>query len=124
MGKIIGIDLGTTNSCVSVLEGGKPKVIENAEGDRVREEKQQRPPGHGTPVVEDLGDMDDAGALFPFSPVIERIKITEDRLGNEPYRAELQRGLRWDDPAIGIEWPVQPSIVSARDRSFALIDAS
>jgi len=34
MGKIIGIDLGTTNSCVSVLDGGDPKVIENAEGDR------------------------------------------------------------------------------------------
>ena len=34
MGKIIGIDLGTTNSCVSILEGGKPRVIENAEGGR------------------------------------------------------------------------------------------
>ncbi|WP_156498762.1 Hsp70 family protein, partial [Oleiphilus sp. HI0079] len=34
MGKIIGIDLGTTNSCVAVLDGDKAKVIENAEGDR------------------------------------------------------------------------------------------
>ncbi|MFL6843484.1 MAG: Hsp70 family protein, partial [Allosphingosinicella sp.] len=34
MARVIGIDLGTTNSCVAVMEGGKPKVVENAEGAR------------------------------------------------------------------------------------------
>jgi molecular chaperone DnaK len=34
MGKIIGIDLGTTNSCVAVLDGDTPRILENAEGER------------------------------------------------------------------------------------------
>ena len=34
MGKILGIDLGTTNSCMSVMEGGEPVVLENSEGAR------------------------------------------------------------------------------------------
>ena len=36
MGKVIGIDLGTTNSCVAIMEGGKPRVIENSEGATLR----------------------------------------------------------------------------------------
>ena len=34
MSKVIGIDLGTTNSCVAIMDGGDPKVLENAEGSR------------------------------------------------------------------------------------------
>ena len=34
MAKVIGIDLGTTNSCVAIMDAGKPRVIENSEGDR------------------------------------------------------------------------------------------
>ena len=34
MGKVIGIDLGTTNSCVAIMDGSQPRVIENAEGAR------------------------------------------------------------------------------------------
>ena len=35
MAKVLGIDLGTTNSCMAVIEGGEPRVIENAEGNRI-----------------------------------------------------------------------------------------
>ena len=34
MGKILGIDLGTTNSCMAIVEGGEPQVLENKEGNR------------------------------------------------------------------------------------------
>src|SRR5580693_189614 len=46
MAKIIGIDLGTTNSCVAIMEGNKPKVIENSKGDAWVEEqgKKMAPP--------------------------------------------------------------------------------
>lgn len=37
-----------------------------------------------------------------------------------PYVAEAARGVRWDDPAFGIEWPLEPAVISARDRSFPL----
>jgi dTDP-4-dehydrorhamnose 3,5-epimerase len=39
-----------------------------------------------------------------------------------PYVAEAADGVRWDDPAIGIDWPAAPAVISERDRSYELID--
>lgn len=41
---------------------------------------------------------------------------------SEFFRPDVSRGLRWDDPTIGIQWPVAPSIVSARDAAYPDID--
>jgi len=40
---------------------------------------------------------------------------------SEPYHAELARGLRWDDPKLGIRWPLPDPVLSARDRGYALL---
>jgi dTDP-4-dehydrorhamnose 3,5-epimerase len=37
---------------------------------------------------------------------------------SEPYRPEAGRGVRWDDPAFGIDWPMDVRVISARDRSY------
>ena len=41
-----------------------------------------------------------------------------------PYAAGFGRGLRWNDPALGIEWPIEPTVISPRDASYPLLDAS
>lgn len=41
-----------------------------------------------------------------------------------PYRRDSARGVRWDDPALGIEWPVRPVVINDRDRTFPLIGAA
>ena len=65
MGKIIGIDLGTTNSCVSVMEGNTPKVIENAEGTRT------------TPSI--VAYMDDGEILVVHRPSVRPSPIRPTR---------------------------------------------
>jgi dTDP-4-dehydrorhamnose 3,5-epimerase len=39
-----------------------------------------------------------------------------------PYAAGFASGLRWNDPVLGIEWPMQPAVISARDAEYALLD--
>ncbi|NET56777.1 MAG: molecular chaperone DnaK [Symploca sp. SIO2E6] len=82
MGKVIGIDLGTTNSCVAVLEGGKPLVITNSEG------------GRTTPSIVGFGKAGDrlVGQLA------KRQAVTN--ADNTVYSIKRFIGRRWDDTAI------------------------
>lgn len=81
MGKVIGIDLGTTNSCVAVLEGGKPIVIPNAEG------------GRTTPSIVGFGKSGDrlVGQLA------KRQAVTNAE--NTVYSIKRFIGRRWEDTA-------------------------
>ena len=80
MAKIIGIDLGTTNSCVAVMEGGKPKVIENSEGART------------TPSVVAYTD---GGEILVGAPA-KRQAVTNakntDLRGEAPHRPQVRGG--------------------------------
>src|SRR6184192_4612373 len=82
MAKIIGIDLGTTNSCVAVMEGGEPKVIPNEEG------------GRTTPSV--VGFTKTGERLV--GQVAKRQAITNP--GNTVYSIKRFMGRRWDDPEV------------------------
>lgn len=79
MGKVIGIDLGTTNSCVSVLEGGKPLVITNAEG------------GRTTPSIVGFGK----GNERLVGQLAKRQSVTNAE--NTVYSIKRFIGRRWDD---------------------------
>jgi len=82
MGKIIGIDLGTTNSCVAVMEGGKSKVIENAEGART------------TPSI--IAYMED-GEVLVGAPA-KRQAVTNPK--NTLYGVKRLIGRRFDEPMV------------------------
>jgi molecular chaperone DnaK len=96
MGKIIGIDLGTTNSCVAVMEGGQPKVIENSEGSRT------------TPSV--VAYMDD-GEILVGAPA-KRQAVTNPK--NTLYSVKRLIGRKFDDPEVKKTMKVVPyTIVEA-----------
>ena len=82
MGKIIGIDLGTTNSCVAVLEGDAPKVIENAEGART------------TPSV--IAYADDGEILAGQSAKRQAVTNPENTI----YAVKRLIGRRFDDKLV------------------------
>ena len=105
MGKIIGIDLGTTNSCVAVMEGGKPKVIENAEGHRT------------TPSFVAYKD----GEVLVGEPA-KRQAITNPQ--NTLYAIKRLIGRKFDDEVVQKDIKIVPYNIVKADNGDAWVEAN
>jgi molecular chaperone DnaK len=105
MGKIIGIDLGTTNSCVSVLEGDKPKVIENAEGDRT------------TPSIVAFADD---GEILVGQPA-KRQAVTNPE--NTLFAVKRLIGRRFEDDVVQKDISMVPYKIVKADNGDAWVEA-
>jgi len=106
MGKIIGIDLGTTNSCVAVMENGKPRVIENSEGSRT------------TPsVVAFTAD----GEILVGAPA-KRQAVTN--AANTFYAIKRLIGRRFEDPEVQKDIKLMPYKIIRADNSDAWVETS
>lgn len=98
MSKIIGIDLGTTNSCVAIIEGGQPRVIENSEGNRT------------TPSI--IAYLDD-GEILVGAPA-KRQAVTNPK--NTLYAIKRLIGRKFDDKEVQRDIPIMPfSIIKAEN---------
>ena len=104
MGKIIGIDLGTTNSCVSVLEGDKPKVIENSEGART------------TPSV--VAYAEDGEILAGQSAKRQAVTNPE----NTVYAVKRLIGRRFDDKVVKKDIEMVPYKIVKADNGDAWVE--
>jgi len=104
MGKIIGIDLGTTNSCVAVMEGGKPKVIENSEGART------------TPSI--VAYMDD-GEVLVGAPA-KRQAITNPK--NTLYAVKRLIGRRFDEKEVQKDIDLMPYKIVKAENNDAWVE--
>jgi molecular chaperone DnaK len=104
MGKIIGIDLGTTNSCVAVMEGGKPKVIENSEGART------------TPSI--IAYMED-GEITVGAPA-KRQAVTNPK--NTLYAVKRLIGRRFEEKEVQKDINMMPYKISKADNGDAWVE--
>jgi molecular chaperone DnaK len=105
MGKIIGIDLGTTNSCVAIMEGGKPKVIENAEGART------------TPSI--VAYAEDGEILCGASA--KRQAVTNAK--NTLYAVKRLIGRRFDEKEVQKDIDLMPFKIVKADNGDAWVEA-
>ena len=106
MGKIIGIDLGTTNSCVAVMEGSTPKVIENSEGDRT------------TPSI--VAFTDDGEVLV--GQAAKRQSVTNPN--NTLYAIKRLIGRRYDEEAVQKDIKLVPYNIIKADNGDAWVEAN
>lgn len=106
MGTIIGIDLGTTNSCVAVMEGGKPRVIENSEGDRT------------TPSIVAFGDDSEVLVGQP----AKRQAVTNP--ANTLYAVKRLIGRRFDETAVQKDIDKVPYKIIKADNGDAWVEAN
>jgi len=106
MGKIIGIDLGTTNSCVAVMEGDKVKVIENAEGDRT------------TPSIVAFSNDDEV--LVGQSA--KRQAVTNPK--NTLFAIKRLIGRRFDDQVVGKDKDMVPYSIVKADNGDAWVEVN
>jgi molecular chaperone DnaK len=104
MAKIIGIDLGTTNSCVAIMEGGKPKVIENSEGSRT------------TPSV--VAYTED-GEILVGAPA-KRQAVTNAK--NTVYAVKRLIGRKFEDAEVQKALKVSPFKISRADNADAWVE--
>jgi len=104
MGKVIGIDLGTTNSCVAIMEHGKPKVIENSEGSRT------------TPSI--VAYMDE-GEILMGAPA-KRQAVTNPR--NTLYAIKRLIGRRFAEPMVQKDIGMVPYKIVQADNGDAWVE--
>ncbi len=100
MSKIIGIDLGTTNSCVAVMDGGQVKIIENAEGART------------TPSI--VAYMDDGETLV--GAPAKRQAVTNPR--NTLYAVKRLIGRKFEEKAVQKDINLMPYTIARADNGW------